>query len=309
MLNNTIRILNFDNSILRQEELLSQYNAEIIDFKDIGPQARLWLDKKTRQLIGERIRHSAEDSVTFLGSGDFHHISSLLINQFQEPLSVIVFDHHPDWDILPPKFGCGSWVNRALEKNNVFKVILLGVSSNDISSFWIQTGNLRSLKKNRLQIFPYAHQPTRVVLKNIPQNHSVALEKKIFSTIIHWQELRNKDLEEFFLQIINRLPTKQLYLSIDKDCLKSDYALTNWEEGYFRLEEMLMLLRLAKERLDIVGLDITGDYSQPLVAGRIKAFFSRRDHPRDYTAKDKSEDLINSINEETNIRILEALKG
>lgn len=309
MLNSSIRILNFDDSIIKQPGLLSQYKAEIIDLKSAGRQARLWIDKKTKRFIEEHIRHSAKDSATFLGSGDFHHISSLLVDQFKDPLSVIVFDHHPDWDILPPKFGCGSWVSRILEKNNVSKVVLLGVSSDDISGFWIQAGNLASLKNNRLEIFPYAHQPVRVYLRNIPQNNSVRLEKKYLSTVIHWQELKNKNLEEFSLQLINRLPTKKVYISIDKDCLKPDYALTNWEKGHLGIEELLMFLGMAREKLDIVGVDITGDYSLPLVAGKMKAFFSRLDHPKDYAAKDKPEGLINSINQKTNIRILEALKG
>jgi len=309
VLNSSIRILNFDDSVIKQQGLLSQYKAEIIDLKSVGRQARYWMDSKTKGFIDECIRHSAKDSATFLGSGDFHHISSLLIDQFKDPLSVIIFDHHPDWDTLPPKFGCGSWVSRILEKNNIAKVVLLGVSSDDISGFWIQTGNLASLKNDRLEIFPYAHQPSRVYLRDIPQNNSLILEKKYLSTIIRWQELKNKNLEEFFLQLINRLPAKKVYISIDKDCLKPDYALTNWEEGYFGIEELLMFLGMAKRKLDIVGVDITGDYSLPLVAGKMKAFFSRLDHPKDYAAKDKPEGLINSVNQKTNLRILEVLNG
>jgi len=309
VLNSSIRILNFDDSIIKQQGLLSQYKAEIIDLKSVGRQARYWMDRKTKGFIDECIRHSAKDSATFLGSGDFHHISGLLIDQFKDPLSVIIFDHHPDWDTLPPKFGCGSWVSRILEKNNISKIVLLGVSSDDISGFWIQTGNLSSLKNNRLEIFPYAHQPSRVYFRNIPQNDSVSLEKKYLSTVIHWQELKNKSLEEFFSQLIDRLPTKKVYISIDKDCLKPDYALTNWEKGYFGIEELLIFLGMAKRKLDIIGVDITGDYSLPLVAGKMKAFFSRLDHPKDYTARDKPEALINSVNQKTNIRILEALNG
>ena len=309
MLNSSIRILNFDDSVIKQQGLLSQYKAEIIDLKSVGRQARFWMGEKTKFLIDECIRHSAKDSATFLGSGDFHHISSLLIGQFKDPLSVIIFDHHPDWDTLPPKFGCGSWVSRILEKNNIAKVVLLGVSSDDISGFWIQTGNLASLKNDRLEIFPYAHQPSRVYLRDIPQNNSLILKKKYLSTVIRWQELKNKNLEEFFLQLINRLPTKKVYISIDKDCLKPDYALTNWEKGHFEIEGLLMFLRMAKMKLDIAGVDITGDYSLPLVAGKIKAFFSRLDHPKDYAAKDKPAALINSVNQKTNLRILEALNG
>ena len=71
MLNKSIRILNFDDSLIKQQNLISRYQTEIIDLKDLGPRARIWLDKKTKKKIEKRIDGSAKNSVTFLGSGDF----------------------------------------------------------------------------------------------------------------------------------------------------------------------------------------------------------------------------------------------
>lgn len=308
MLDSSIRILNFDDSIVRQQKLVSLFNPQILDLKDIGPKARIWLDKKTKSYIQECIRGSSRSSITFLGSGDFHHISSLLIEQFDEPVSVIIFDYHPDWDILPPKFGCGSWVNRVLKKKNVMKVVSLGVSSSDISSFWIQTANLDSLSSDRVEMYPYSHAPTKVLLRKVPQNISVRLRQAPFSEIIDWCQLKGNNLADFLFQIIKRLPTKQVYVSIDKDCLKKEYSFTNWEEGNFQLEDLLTMLGIIKERLDIIGLDISGDYSDVRVCGKIKNIISQFDHPGDYSAKGVDAALINSVNEQTNIKIIELLK-
>lgn len=309
MLDDSIRILNFDDSIVRQQKLISSYNTQILDLKDAGPKARIWLDNKTKSYIQEYIRGSSRASITFLGSGDFHHISSLLIEQFDEPISVIIFDYHPDWDILPPKFGCGSWVNRVLEKNNVMKVISLGVASSDISSFWIQTANLDSLSSDRVEIYPYSHAPTKILLRKVPQNISVRLRQAPLSGIIDWRQLKGNNLADFLSQIIKRLPTKQVYVSIDKDCLRREYSLTNWEEGNLQLEDLLTMLGLIKEKLDIVGLDISGDYSDVRVCGKIKNIVSRFDHPRIYSAKGVEAALIDSVNEQTNIKIIELLKS
>lgn len=309
MLDDSIRILNFDDSIVRQQKLISSNNTQILDLKDAGPKARIWLDNKTKSYIQEYIRGSSRASITFLGSGDFHHISSLLIEQFDEPISVIIFDYHPDWDILPPKFGCGSWVNRVLEKNNVMKVISLGVSSGDISSFWIQTANLDSLSSDRVEIYPYSHAPTKILLRKVPQNISVSSRKAPLSVIIDWRQLKGNNLADFLSQIIKRLPTKQVYVSIDKDCLRREYSLTNWEEGNLQLEDLLTMLGLIKEKLDIVGLDISGDYSDVRVCGRIKNIVSRLDHPGIYSAKGVEAALIDSVNEQTNIKIIELLKS
>jgi arginase family enzyme len=302
-----VRILDFDSSLTQQHNLIQRFNPSITDLRQIGPDCRLWMNAATAAKIRKSLDLSLKHSVTFLGSGDFHHISSLLIRQFDEPISVIIFDYHPDWDILPPKFGCGSWVSRILEMPNVRKVVLLGVSSEDISSNGMRTANLAALKEDRLEIYPYAHPSTKVFFRPVPENISFELHRHLLHSGIIWQELKNKNLNDFFPKVIQRLPTRKVYVSIDKDCLSSGYSLTNWEEGCFSLDELSLLLGLIKEKMEIAGLDITGEYSPPYFANKIKALFSRLDHPRDYPAKGKPQETINSINEKTNIAILERL--
>ncbi len=307
MLNKSIRILNLDDSVVKQQNLVSRYKAEIIDLKDLAPNARLWMNKKTKGEIEKRIRGSSKDSVTFLGSGDFHHMSSILINQLHKPTSVIIFDFHPDWDTLPPRLGCGSWVNQILKNKNVQKCILIGVSSDDISSGYVQSGNLGSLKDNRVEIYPYAHKPSRAFFKRIPQNLSFKIKKRLLFNEIYWNELKNKNLKDFVLAILKRIPTKEVYISIDKDCLKRNYALTNWEEGCLSLDELELMLKLIKENLDIAGVDITGDYSKVHIKNKFKRILSYFDHPRELIANKFSEPEVTAVNEETNLKIMELL--
>lgn len=307
MLNRSIRILSFDDSVVKQQNLISKYNTEIIDLKDVGPTVRLWMNRKTKEEIEERIRGLSKGSVTFLGSGDFHHISSILISQFRQPLSVIMFDFHPDWDTLPPQIGCGSWVNQVLKSKNIEKFVLIGVSSDDISSGYVQSANLDSLKSNRVEIYPYVHKPSKVFFKRIPQNISFAFKKHLLFNEIYWNELKNKDLKDFFLSLLKRLPTKEVYISIDKDCLKRGNALTNWEEGHLSLEELLSLLKLIKDNLEIVGADIVGDYSKICIKSKFKKIFSYFDHPRESIVDKLSGSAITAINEETNLKIMESL--
>jgi arginase family enzyme len=309
VLTKSIRILNFDDSITKQKNLLSQYENQVLDLKDLGMQARCWVNSNIRSVIQKRIQNSPKNSITFLGSGDFHHVTELLLAQFDEPLSVITFDFHPDWDTLPPRFGCGSWVNEVLKRKNIAKFILLGVSSADISSFNIQSGNLSSLKDDRVEIYPYSHHPSLIFLKKIPENVSVKTGKRLFFNRIYWDELKNKNLEDFFQNLLKRMPTRKVYVSIDKDCLSNDYALTNWEEGKFSLEEILRLLKLIKQNLDIAGLDITGDYSPIAVKGIFKKITSHLDHPKDIKANTLPESFITALNEETNLKILKLLNS
>lgn len=307
MLNKTIRILNFDNSILKQNVLLSRYKHAVIDLKDIAPKARHWTDSKTRSLIETRIVNSAEDSITFIGSGDFHHISEILINRFDQPISVIVFDFHPDWTVWPPRFSCGSWVNEILKKKNVSKLVLIGTSSNDISNFNIQTGNLSSLKNDRVEIYPYTHQSSLAFFKKIPPNASMEINRGVLFNRIFWNELKDKNLAGFIQTLLNRIPAKKVYISIDKDCLNNNYAITNWEEGKLSLEELLLMLKLIKQNMDIIGLDICGDYSPVSIQGGIKRIISRLDHPKDIKANELEDSAITAINEDTNLKILQCL--
>jgi len=307
MLNKSLRILNFDDSLIKQSNLFCGYQTDIIDLKDIAGQSRLWMSQKIREDVDRRIGGSGRNSITFLGSGDFHHISQLLINRFDQPISVIVFDFHPDWDILPPRLGCGSWVTQSLKNKNILKFVLIGVSSNDISTGPIQCGNLAALNNDRVEIYSYAHKPSLVFFRRVPKNISFRREKKLFYKKIHWNELKEKNFSNFFSSFLKRLPTKQVYVSIDKDCLRGQYALTNWEEGFMSLDELLSALTLIKDNRDIVGLDIVGDYSPVSVRGTFKAVLSRLDHPNNFTAAKHPSSYVTALNEKTNLAIIELL--
>ncbi|MBF0593595.1 MAG: hypothetical protein HQL22_01360 [Candidatus Omnitrophica bacterium] len=308
MLSDKIRILNFDDTVARQPGLVGRYQPDIVDLKSLGPAVRLWSNRANAQKVSAAFRPDLKNAVTFLGSGDFHHISSLLIDQFEEPVTLIVFDHHPDWDILPPRLGCGSWVSRTLKRSNIKKAVLLGISSDDISSYSIQTGDLDSLAHDRVELYPYRHDPTFTFLRKVPvDNVSVTVTPLGARDRIDWKPLAGTDLTAFFFDLLGRLETKKVYVSLDKDCLQACWSRTNWEEGFFRQPEVLLLLKLIRENLDIVGFDVTGDYSPPVMDSRIKTLFARLDHPREFSAAWQSTAEIQSANERLNLQILQAL--
>ena len=309
MLLDTVRILNFDGSLLRQSQLLERFHPAVIDCAALGPSCRLWINEKNADRVRAVLAPGLRHTVTLTGSGDFHHITSLLLEQFAEPISIIVFDGHPDWDILPPRRGCGSWVSAALRQRNIQKVILLGACSDDLSAIALHTGNLGALADNRVELYPYAHAPTKNIFRRVPGNISLQTKTRGPLTDIYWQELRQVVLEKFILSLVRRLPTRQAYISIDKDCLTREHALTNWEAGGIGLDELLLMLKLLRENLDIIGADITGEYSAPVFAGRCKAFCSRLDHPRNYSARSTTDDMICHINQQTNLRLLDVLTG
>lgn len=304
MLDKGIYVLNFDNSIIRQQKLLAQYPCEVVELTKLASSARLYMPPALREKISGFLKPREKNYPVFLGSGDFHHISEILTSQINEPASLIVFDFHPDWDILSPRFGCGSWVCQALKNKNISKCVLIGMGSSDLSAPTLETANLGALGNNRLEIYPCRHNPSQVFSRKVPSNYSIDVNQRLFFSKITWHQLAGLDLEEFTLKLIKRLPTPKAYISIDKDCLKNDFALTNWEEGVLRLEELLTMIRLLCQHLDIIGLDITGDYSVCEIKNGIKSFISRLDHPKRLAAHKYPADVITAVNEQTNLKIL-----
>ncbi|MDP2923596.1 MAG: hypothetical protein Q8O30_07775 [Candidatus Omnitrophota bacterium] len=305
---NKIRIIDFDGSLTGQKNLISKfatppYTYEIIDFRREAPYLRHWATRGDLEAIKEKLSVSDNNVITLYGSGDFHHISIVLIEQFTHPISVLVFDHHPDWDSLPPQFSCGSWVNTIVGNENVKKVILLGPSSGDLSWRGLLTASFRGLKNKKLKIFPYEHKPSRLFFRNLPKLSCFDLKYGLLGRKIKWDNLLGKNIEVFFSNLLCRIPTDDVYISIDKDCLTKDYALTNWEEGPMPLEWLLTALNIIKNKKNIVGLDITGEHSPVVVKGWLKRFVSYLDHPKQ-TLLTKDLERINNINESTNLKIL-----
>ena len=87
--------------------------------------------------------------------------------------------------------------------------------------------------------------------------------------------------KDHFVEFANTLGGKNLYITIDLDCLRVEEAITNWENGRFAVEEIawaLSQLRAANAR--IVGGDICGAFSTPIYARAKQRFAARMDHPK-----------------------------
>jgi hypothetical protein len=177
-----------------------------------------------------------------------------------------------------------------LEQKNVSQVVLAGNASADLAFPSILTGSTGALRSGRVVQLPFEAPAGQLwPWRGLP-----------------WRELQG-DPERIFTAAIERLPCRQVYVSIDKDCLTSPAALTNWEEGRLPLELLLSFLRTLRERCEIVGLDVTGEYSTGPIPNRWKAWCSNFDHPADYSARGHSLEEIARRNGQTNRRILELL--
>jgi hypothetical protein len=67
------------------------------------------------------------------------------------------------------------------------------------------------------------------------------------------------------------------------------------------------MLKLINKNLEIVGMDITGDYSPVRLDGILKNTISYLNHPKNAGAKTLQASSAAAVNERTNLRILDTL--
>ncbi len=120
-----IAIADFDGSLLLQERLKGAASF-IIGLNDLEgttyfctPEAQRTLDRRLR-------RYHAR--LWFLGSGNYHYTSYLLMRRIRQPFTLVLFDHHSDAQLQPTMLSCGSWVAEALLRLSALqRVVLVGV--------------------------------------------------------------------------------------------------------------------------------------------------------------------------------------
>jgi Arginase family len=267
-------LLHLDDALELQSDFMHacmMAGGHEVNEKESGRAIRLWgrwqaLDGIWRNLAKQRPATGGEARLCFMGSGDFHHVTALLLSQALEnrsrPVTVIHIDNHPDWVHFDNGMHCGSWVNKALEQPLVQKVITLGVCSHDLKSPERKGANLVPLAKGRLELYPYEHPPSKV-----RAHYGSGPSYSQIGGALHWKSIAELGEDNFIDRLLGRIETEAVYLTVDKDALAYADAVTNWDQGRMRLPYVLWLLSEIGKRHRVIGADVTGDYSTPRYGG------------------------------------------
>lgn len=299
-----LRLLDLDGSLGGQgifREAVAAGRAQQVDMRDLGPALRLWTSRRRMRQFSQRLEALPPPAgggplVTFVGSGDYHHLTAALVARVGAPFSVVHFDNHPDWVRLAPRYHCGSWVNRVLALSRVRRVVTIGPCSDDLDRPDIKGGNLGALQDGRLILLPWRRPPTRSWFS--PGNglgHSYA------DGHIRWHGLADLPRAAALATIRNAVPPGDVWLTIDKDVLDPADAATNWDQGGMPLDFLLQAIAAVADGNRIVGADICGEYSPPVFAN----WFKRREAHSDHAQYPSAPDLAR--NETANRRILDLL--
>ena len=198
----------------------------------------------------------------FLGSGDFHHVTHLLLERRAAagPFQVLVFDNHPDNMRFPWGIHCGSWVHHSSRLPFVSRITVVGIASADVRWNHLWENHLGALSRGKVRYLCFA-----------PVSRAARLLR------IRGIEDFRASRERFADALAGHLAADPapIYLSIDKDVLTSGAVRTNWDQGVMSADELLGAVRLLRGRL--LGLDVCGEISFHRYEQRWKRMLTRLD--------------------------------
>lgn len=238
-------ILNFDNSVGTFDRAL---DIDLGEWQDTIRFSTKWTD--FQRLENELQRQLPDDyGPIFLGSGDYHHVSQLLIKQRHkrlenEKLTVIVIDNHPDNMRYPFGIHCGSWISHAAALPFVDHIHVVGITSGDISIKHAVENRLKPLISKKLTYWSTGVNVGWAALLGL---------KSAFQTFDNID-----DMMSAFISSIYKVG-HPIYLSIDKDALSPRFIHTNWDQGEMETRHLTDLIANLGKKL--TGCDITGEVS------------------------------------------------
>ncbi len=96
-----------------------------------------------------------------------------------------------------------------------------------------------------------------------------------------WPVIARGDWREKFRAFAAKLGGRKVYVTMDTDCLRSEEAVTNWEQGLFTADDVAAALGdLRTSGAQIIGGDICGAWSQPEYARWKQKFAANFDRPK-----------------------------
>jgi len=294
-------VLDLDGGVAAQARLAAAVRARggaQVAAADLGPALRLWSGRGALRALAERLAAVAPEGegpeLVFAGSGDFHHVTPLLVERalarFGGPATILHFDNHPDWARFARGFHCGSWVGRAARLPGVRQVITVGVCSPDVGRGRARQGDLSLVTEGRLQVFAWSAPGGGGELE-------VAGRR--------WPTIAAMGEAAFLDRLAASLDTRGLYVTIDKDVLGAGEAATNWDQGQASLDFVVRAVARACAGRRLIGADVVGDWSAPVFGGGACAAALKRieawmDQPR---GPPPGADRL-AANEDANLRLM-----
>ncbi len=240
-------ILDFDGSVAGLD------GAETISLRDREETIRFGCRPSALHALPEL----APAAITFMGSGDFHHVTAELIARLRRPMQVLVVDNHPDNMRYPFGIHCGSWVAHVARLPFVSRVHVAGITSPDVDSWHALENHLSLLREGKVVYWCIGRSLRALRTLGVRDSQT-------FETV-----------PEMLHALKQAVTADPLYLSIDKDVLAEEVVQTNWDQGVMHFHELQSLVEHVKDR--VIASDVVGDVSSYRYQSRLKRLLSAMD--------------------------------
>lgn len=219
-----IVIMNFTH-VYEQERFMDNLRFKWLDCTDMYG-TDCYCDEHAAQEIKARISSFSPEGIHFIDSGNYHYISKFWTDKIREPFSLIVFDHHPDMQpsLFDKLMSCGCWVKEVLDSNPYLRKVCIIGAS-------------------------------EALIKSLHPDYGSRL--KFYSEV----ELSHEEGWKLFSEEHLNEP---VYISVDKDVLDRNSAVTNWDQGSLPLPELEEVLSAILKKENVIGIDICGECSSSL---------------------------------------------
>jgi hypothetical protein len=109
-----------------------------------------------------------------------------------------------------------------------------------------------------------------------------------------------------FSDFVESIGVSKVYITVDLDCLAEEEAVTNWESGFYSVEELVWAIDLLHRKATIIGGDLCGAFSAARYESMFRGIASKFDHPK---IRAISDEAARSINQRAFQKIWPALTG
>jgi len=176
LLNKGITIMNFDETYFAQQEL-QHYPHDNINVQQLQ-HVSLYCEEDSLKEINSFLQRRQHRGITFIGSGNYHYVTYLLLKEMKKPFSLVLFDNHPDigQNNGDQMLSCGTWVSHALSNNPLLKnVIIIGPTDNKASRIHSPRIIVFSFKGNQ------AYSTTSILSAIPTDNVYISIDKDVLN--------------------------------------------------------------------------------------------------------------------------------
>lgn len=212
------------------------------------------IDKMSDELH-EESKMALPLGIHFIDSGNYHYMTLFFLERITTNFNLFLIDNHTDMnenafgDIL----SCGNWVRRALlTLPHLKNVYMLGIKKQyfqEMKDMLTSEGELIENPEDENELLftnnfsTGSNQEERIISESKECESGI---KKIYYA------------EAFESNIFEKIADEPLYISLDKDALSEEYAVTDWDQGRMNFDDLEKIFSgLNQEK--IIGLDICGD--------------------------------------------------